>query len=218
MPPRLCCGGFAAQARPGAAGPAALTGHSLAAKARRHPDTAENNPGMTFLRLPTRSALHACLVAALLAAPGLTAGGAMAAPCPIALPVAGEFSSGFGYRGGRMHPGVDIRAPIGSEVRAAAGGMVIFAGRYFAYGIMLEIEHRDGSVARYAHLARINPGIIPGAVVLPGEPVAILGRTGRTTGPHLHVELRRDGRAVDPWPWLTRTACLADTEIAEAPR
>ena len=80
------------------------------------------------------------------------------------------------------------------------------------------IEHRDGSVARYAHLARINPDIRPGAVVLPGEPVATLGRTGRTTGPHLHIELRRHGRAVDPWPWLTRTACLADTEVAEAPR
>ena len=171
---------------------------------------------MTDLRPASRHWLTASLCAALVAGPVM--GSASAAPCPIALPVAGEFSSGFGHRGGRLHPGVDIRAPVGSEVRAAAGGMVIFAGRYFAYGIMLEIEHRDGSVARYAHLARINPDIRPGAVVLPGEPVATLGRTGRTTGPHLHIELRRHGRAVDPWPWLTRTACLADTEVAEAPR
>lgn len=143
---------------------------------------------------------------------------ASSAPCPVALPVLGEFSSGFGHRGHGFHPGVDLRAPIGSEVRAAAGGTVIFAGHYYAYGLMLEIQHVDGSVARYAHLSRFEPGLSPGMPVAPGERIGAVGRTGRTTGPHLHVELRRDGRAVDPWPWLTRTACFDDRQIAEATR
>lgn len=143
---------------------------------------------------------------------------AAAAPCPTALPVSGEYSSGFGYRGRAFHPGVDLRAPMGSEVRAAAGGTVVFAGRYYAYGLMLEIRHNDGTIARYAHLARFARGVSVGDIVIPGQPIGAVGRTGRTTGPHLHVELRRDGRAVDPWPWLTRTACTGDTLVAEAPR
>lgn len=141
-----------------------------------------------------------------------------AAPCPVALPVAGEFSSGFGHRGRVFHAGVDLRAPAGTPVRAAAGGTVVFAGRYYAYGIILDIRHADGSVARYAHLARIAPGLAPGAAVAGGQTIGAVGRTGRTTGAHLHIELRRDGRAVDPWPWLTRTACRSDIEVAEAQR
>jgi murein DD-endopeptidase MepM/ murein hydrolase activator NlpD len=132
--------------------------------------------------------------------------------------VSGEFSSGFGHRGRGFHPGVDLRAPIGSQVRAAAGGTVVFAGRYYAYGLMVDIRHQDGSTARYAHLARFAPGVAVGQSVLPGQPIGAVGRTGRSTGPHLHVELRRDGRPVDPWPWLTRTACLDERQIAEAPR
>jgi len=143
---------------------------------------------------------------------------AAAAPCPIALPVQGEFSSGFGPRGRRFHPGVDLRAPVGTPVHAPVGGTVVFAGRYYAYGLMIEIEHRDGSRSRYAHLAGFAPGARVGAEVLPGQLIGRVGRTGRTTGAHLHVELRRDGRAENPWPWLTRTACIEDTQIAEAPR
>lgn len=142
---------------------------------------------------------------------------ALAAPCPQALPVEGQFSSGFGTRHGRPHPGVDIRAPIGTPVEAAARGTVVFAGRYFDYGLMVEIEHADGSSARYAHLARFAPGIRAGATVRAGGRLGDVGRTGRTTGANLHVELRRDGRAVDPWPWLTAAACVPMTEIAEAP-
>lgn len=141
-----------------------------------------------------------------------------AAPCPVALPVSGEFSSGFGQRGRIFHAGVDLRAPVGTPVRAATGGTVAFAGRYYAYGIILDIRHADGSVARYAHLSRIAPGLLPGAAVAAGETIGAVGRTGRTTGAHLHIELRREGRPVDPWPWLTRTACRSDVEVAEAQR
>jgi murein DD-endopeptidase MepM/ murein hydrolase activator NlpD len=143
---------------------------------------------------------------------------AAAAPCPIALPVVGEFSSGFGYRGRRMHPGVDLRAPVGTPVHAAVGGTVVHAGRYYAYGIMVDIEHQDGSRARYAHLRGLSQGVHLGARVSPGQQIGAVGRTGRTTGAHLHIELRRNGRAEDPWPWLTRTACLDDRQLAEAPR
>ena len=146
-----------------------------------------------------------------------TGSAALAAPCPATMPVAGEFSSGFGMRHGRPHPGVDIRAPIGTPVEAAGRGAVVFAGRYFDYGLMVEIEHADGSRARYAHLARFAPGVVSGAAVRAGQRLGDVGRTGRTTGANLHVELRRDGRAVDPWPWLTAIACVPMMEVAEAP-
>jgi murein DD-endopeptidase MepM/ murein hydrolase activator NlpD len=155
---------------------------------------------------------------ALLAPAALLPSVAAAAPCPLGMPVAGEFSSGFGHRGRGFHPGVDIRAPVGTPIRAASGGTVVFAGRYFAYGVMIDIEHQDGTRARYAHLSGVAPGIRLGGQVAAGEVIGRVGRTGRTTGAHLHVELRRDGRPVDPWPWLTRTACIEDTQLAEAPR
>lgn len=149
----------------------------------------------------------------------LTPAPAWAGPCPYALPVLlGEKSSAFGARRGeRGHSGSDIRAPAGTPVRLPAGGVVTRAGPYFAYGLMVEVEHPDGSRARYAHLARIERGVLPGAALRPGHPIGTVGRTGRTTGPNLHIELRRDGRAVDPWPWLTGMACIPLIEVAEAP-
>lgn len=132
---------------------------------------------------------------------------ASSAQCAAAMPIAGKLSSGFGIRHGTLHPGVDLRAPIGSRVNAAASGTVVFAGTWFDYGLMVEIEHSDGSRARYAHLASFANGLRPGMSVKPGDPIATLGRTGRTTGPNLHVELRRAGRPVDPWPWLIRAPC-----------
>lgn len=144
---------------------------------------------------------------------------AEAAPCPIATPVVGgEFSSGFHYRGRRFHPGVDLRAPMGTPVQAPVGGIVVYTGRYYAYGLIVDIQHQDGSLSRYAHLSRIAADVRPGVTVRPGQQIGAVGRTGRTTGSHLHVELRRNGRPVDPWPWLTRTACIDSVELAEAPR
>jgi murein DD-endopeptidase MepM/ murein hydrolase activator NlpD len=171
-------------------------------------------------RLIRVSATAAGLGAALIAALAVTPRAAFASPCAVVMPVAGEFSSGFGHRGRGFHPGVDIRAPYGSPIQAAREGTVVFAGRYYAYGLIVDIQHADGTVARYAHLARVAPGIAPGALVAAGGALGTVGRTGRTTGAHLHIELRRDGRPVDPWPWLTQTAaaCLDDRLVAEAPR
>lgn len=168
-------------------------------------------------RITARAAgLGAACMAAIAAAPVA----AEAAPCAVVMPVAGEYSSGFGYRGRGFHPGVDIRAPHGAPIRAAREGTVVFAGRYFAYGLIVDVQHVDGTVARYAHLSRIAPGVAPGALVGANGDLGNVGRTGRTTGAHLHIELRRDGRPVDPWPWLTQTAssCLDDRQVAEAPR
>ena len=183
-------------------------------KTGAHRVAGHNDAARPLRTLAPAGGVRTLVMAAALLAPAV----ASAAPCPIALPVSGEYSSGFGYRGRGFHPGVDLRAPIGSQVRAAVGGTVVFAGRYYAYGVMIEIRHQDGSVARYAHLSGVARGLQVGDVVMPGQPIGAVGRTGRTTGPHLHVELRRDGRPVDPWPWLTRTACTEDTQIAEAPR
>lgn len=143
---------------------------------------------------------------------------AQAGACDGLLPVAGEYSSGFGYRGRGFHPGVDIRAPYGAPITSARAGRVVYAGRYFAYGLIVDVEHADGSVARYAHLSRITPGVTPGAAMAPNGSIGAVGRTGRTTGAHLHVELRIGGRPVNPWPWLTQTACLEDRQMAEASR
>lgn len=164
----------------------------------------------------TAAGIGAAWIAALTAAPAA----AFASPCAIAMPVAGEFSSGFGYRGRGFHPGVDIRAPYGSPIQAARDGTVVYAGQYYAYGLIVDIQHVDGTIARYAHLSRIAPGIAPGAPVPARASIGNVGRTGRTTGAHLHVELRRDSRPVDPWPWLTQTAaaCLDDRQVAEASR
>ena len=143
---------------------------------------------------------------------------ALAGPCDGILPVAGEYSSGFGYRGRGFHPGVDIRAPYGAPITAARAGRVVFAGRYFAYGLIVDVEHADGTIGRYAHLSRLAPGVAVGAPVGPNGAIGSVGRTWRTTGAHLHFELRVDGRPVNPWPWLNQVACLDTRQVAEAPR
>jgi murein DD-endopeptidase MepM/ murein hydrolase activator NlpD len=191
-------------------------------KTRRH--TSQTRPRGTVTasgagRMAGRGAAWiAGLGAAWIAGLSLVPSAASASPCEVVMPVAGEFSSAFGHRGRRFHPGVDIRAPVGTPIRAAREGTVIFAGRYYAYGLMVDVRHADGSVARYAHLARFAPGIAPGATVAANGALGTVGRTGRTTGAHLHIELRVEGRPVDPWPWLTRTACLEDRQVAEASR
>ncbi|MBW6397353.1 M23 family metallopeptidase [Roseomonas sp. HJA6] len=169
-------------------------------------------------RLTRSIAFAAGLGAACSAVLAITPSAAFAGACDTLLPVAGEYSSGFGYRGRGFHPGVDIRAPYGAPIQAARPGRVVYAGRYFAYGLIVDVEHADGTVARYAHLSRIAPGVAVGAQVGPNGAIGAVGRTGRTTGAHLHVELRIHGRPVNPWPWLTQTACLEDRQVAEAPR
>jgi murein DD-endopeptidase MepM/ murein hydrolase activator NlpD len=119
-------------------------------------------------------------------------------------PANGVFTSGYGWRWGRMHRGIDIAAPVGTPVVASASGVVISAGwNEGGYGNLVEIRHPDGSVTRYAH----NQAMFTrtGAVVNQGELIAHMGSTGRSTGPHTHFEIHPGGRgSVDPMFFLSR--------------
>jgi murein DD-endopeptidase MepM/ murein hydrolase activator NlpD len=118
----------------------------------------------------------------------------------------GRISSGFGNRtdpftGDRArHTGVDFPAPRGAPILASAGGRVRFAGFRGAYGNTVEIDHGNGLVTRYGHASRLF--VRRGELVLPGQKIAAVGSTGRSTGPHLHFEVLRGGRAVEPRLYL----------------
>jgi murein DD-endopeptidase MepM/ murein hydrolase activator NlpD len=114
-----------------------------------------------------------------------------------------EISRGFGHG----HTGIDLMAPYGSPIRAAAGGTVIYAGWYFAYGKIIDIRHTDGLITRYAHLSEFAHGIAPGAPVAEGAVIGQVGMTGVAHGAHVHFEVRVDGHAVDPKPYLALAPC-----------
>ena len=99
-----------------------------------------------------------------------------------------------------FHSGVDFALPTGADVLAAAGGRVRFAGRNGGYGNLLEIDHGNGLVTRYAHLSRFHVRV--GEVVTPGQRVGAAGSTGRSTGPHLHFEVLHNGGFADPQRFL----------------
>lgn len=126
---------------------------------------------------------------------------------PNTLPASLDYiSSGFGYRvdpftgGGAFHAGLDFRGPIGAPILAAAAGTVSFTGVKQGYGNCVEISHGNGLLTRYAHMSRIMARV--GQVVGPGRMIGAIGSTGRSTGPHLHFEVRIADRAVDPRPFL----------------
>lgn len=127
---------------------------------------------------------------------------------PLRRPLAGrmEITSGYGPRidpfMGRMalHAGLDIREEPGTPVRATAGGKVVSAGWSGGYGNMVEIEHENDLATRYGHLSMIT--VAEGQYVSPGTMLGRVGSTGRSTGPHLHYEVRIDGEAVDPVRFL----------------
>lgn len=95
-----------------------------------------------------------------------------------------------------LHSGMDFRAPMGSEILAAGGGEVITAGWNGGYGRMVEIRHANGFMTRYAHMSEIL--VKEGQKIAPGDIVGKAGNSGRSTGPHLHFEVHKDGRALDP--------------------
>lgn len=98
------------------------------------------------------------------------------------------------------HHGVDFTGGPGSDVKAVAGGVVTFAGTSGAYGKMVEIEHGEGISTRYAHHEAMQ--VEPGDIVKKGQTIALLGSTGRSTGPHVHFEVLKDGRRFDPAEYL----------------
>ncbi|MCV2876808.1 DUF5930 domain-containing protein [Rhodobacteraceae bacterium XHP0102] len=128
---------------------------------------------------------------------------------PFTYPVIGAArrSSGFGYRRDpfngtrRMHEGVDFAGPVGTPLVAAADGVVTFAGRRGAYGNMIEIRHTMGYTTRYAHLSRIR--VNRGETVSRGDRIGDMGNTGRSTGSHLHYEVRLNGTPINPMTFIT---------------
>ncbi len=117
-------------------------------------------------------------------------------------PSQGTFTSGYGPRWGRMHRGIDIAAPVGTPIVAAASGVVSYAGyNDGGFGYLVEIDHADGSMTRYAHNDRILVNV--GQQVGQGDQVALMGSTGFSTGPHLHFEVHPGGQgAVNPMAFL----------------
>ena len=137
---------------------------------------------------------------------------------PLRMPLSGDPSvtSPFGYRAdpflGRLalHPGVDLAEAYGAEIHAAASGRVVHAGPAGGYGNMVEIDHGNGLATRYAHMSDVF--VEEGQQVNTGAVLGKLGSTGRSTGPHLHYEVRVDGEPVDPERYLRAGADLATAE------
>ena len=119
-------------------------------------------------------------------------------------PARGVLTSGYGWRWGRMHRGIDIAAPVGTPIMAAASGVVQYSGwNSGGYGYMVDIRHPDGSMTRYAHNSRLLVRV--GQEVDQGEQIAAMGSTGYSTGPHVHFEVHLPNQgAVNPATYLAR--------------
>jgi len=113
-------------------------------------------------------------------------------------PARGVFTSGYGWRWGRMHKGIDIANSVGTPIVAAQDGRISFAGwSDGGYGYLVEITHEDGSISLYAHQSRLL--VQMGEEVRQGQQIGLMGSTGRSTGPHLHFEIHAPGYgAVNP--------------------
>ncbi len=111
-----------------------------------------------------------------------------------------RFTSGFGYRWGRLHAGTDFAAPHGTPIYATADGVVIHAGWQSGYGRLVKIQHEFGIETRYAHQSKIRVKV--GQRVSRGDRIGDMGNTGRSTGTHLHYEVRVGGKPVNPMIYI----------------
>jgi murein DD-endopeptidase MepM/ murein hydrolase activator NlpD len=127
---------------------------------------------------------------------------------PVMRPVDGMILSNYGMR---MHPvlkmrlmheGMDFRANIGTPVFATGNGTIRFAGNRGTLGLLIEIDHSHGYITRYAHLSKLETGIRSGTKVNRGDLIGYSGNSGRVSGPHLHYEILKNGRSVDPIQYL----------------
>lgn len=131
------------------------------------------------------------------------------------LPKAQQQSSSFGWRldpfTGRQifHEGLDMLADVGTPIHAAGPGTVIFAAYHYQYGNMVDLDHGNGLVSRYAHSQRLN--VKDGEIVKAGQVIAFLGNSGQSTGPHLHFELRYKGVPQNPLRFLAGGPAVVDT-------
>ncbi len=111
-----------------------------------------------------------------------------------------RYTSGFGMRWGRMHKGADFAGPHGTNIYSTADGKITHAGWSSGYGRLIKIQHANGIETRYAHLAKIRVNV--GQRVSRGEHIGDMGNSGRSTGTHLHYEVRVNGKAVNPMTFI----------------
>ena len=142
---------------------------------------------------------------------------------PNSKPVDVSVGSGFGFRTdpftgqAALHTGLDFPADVGTPVMAAAGGVVLLSEHHTQYGNVVELDHGKGLVTRYAHNSKVL--VKPGDIVKRSQVIAEVGSTGRSTGPHLHFEVRLEGVAQDPAKFLASgDSALADSTAVRAPR
>jgi len=115
-------------------------------------------------------------------------------------PASGTVTSGFGYRWGRLHAGIDIGASTGTPIHAAKGGVVSYAGVMGGYGNIIVIDHGGGMTTRYAHQSQLGASV--GQTVKVGDRIGYVGNTGNSTGPHLHFEVRINDSPQNPVGYL----------------
>jgi murein DD-endopeptidase MepM/ murein hydrolase activator NlpD len=121
---------------------------------------------------------------------------------PFAMPIKDSFrfTSGFGYRWGRLHAGTDFAGAHGTPIYATADGVVTYAGWQSGYGRLVKIQHEFGIETRYAHNSKLY--VKKGQRVSRGDRIAAMGNTGRSTGTHLHYEVRVGGKPVNPMIYI----------------
>ena len=151
--------------------------------------------------------------------PGRSASPAVKVSIPSRMPVEGvRLTSDYGMRthpvlgGRRQHKGVDLAGPKGTPVYATADGTVGMAQWFSSYGNYVQIEHGAGLQTRYGHLSAYT--VKPGQVVKKGMLIGYIGTTGRSTGPHLHYEVRVAGEAVNPIPYMVETEAQQSLALA----
>jgi len=139
---------------------------------------------------------------------------------PLGTPVQGRLSSGFGHRrspfshGASFHYGVDISLRVGSNVVATGAGRVVKVAHNRTYGTMVDVQHAPGLITRYAHLSKVN--VYAGQEVQRGTVIALSGNSGRSTGPHLHYEVRHNGKARNPTPFVQLAGKLSEFLSSES--
>jgi murein DD-endopeptidase MepM/ murein hydrolase activator NlpD len=171
--------------------PATTTPAAAPAATSTSTPTATSTPTPTASAIPTRAAAPA---------PPRPSIAASRDEARLAWPLQGVLYGRYGVRAGRRHDGIDIAAPEGTPVAAAAAGRVIYAGEQAGYGALVILKHDGGLVTLYAHNSRLL--VAEGDEVRRGQPIARVGESGRTSGPHLHFEVREGTRPRNPLLFL----------------